>query len=220
MAELGKIEKPKASGFSSKRKLYVIPTLPFEELALQYQLDTAKIERFWGEAREKINHFVSIYGKISTIFIEGVNEEEKIGLEFLEKFGKESNHYKLIKGLMDSGAVIRGIEKRTYLEKSRLLFDEYSKSFLHEEKEIHEGFYGKDKDFGEWRNYIVKKIQETQDEMGKLASGLLGELPAETNGVLIMTEGRPIEFPEGIDVFQIRPPAFDEIARNIREKTK
>ncbi len=56
--------------------------------------------------------------------------------------------------------------------------------------------------------------------MGILASGLLGELAEETNGVLIMTEGRPIEFPEGIDVFQIRPPAFDEIARNIREKTK
>lgn len=220
MAELGKIEKPQASGFAAKRKLYVVPTLPFEELALQYQLDTAKIERFWGEVREKINHFVSTYGKISAIFIEGVNEEEKIGLEFLEKFGKESNHYKLLKGLMDSGAVVRGIEKRTYLEKSRLLFDEYSKSFLPEVKEIHEGFYGKDKDFGEWRNYIVKKIQETQDEMGKLASMLLGELPAETNGVLIMTEGRPIEFPEGIDVFQIRPPAFDEIARNIREKTK
>ncbi|MBU4491787.1 MAG: hypothetical protein KKD69_04920 [Euryarchaeota archaeon] len=49
---------------------------------------------------------------------------------------------------------------------------------------------------------------------------LIGELPAEKNGVLIITDGRPIEFPESMDVFQIRPPAFDEIARNIREKIK
>lgn len=220
MAELGKIEKPIASNFTAKRKLYVVPTLPFEELALQFNLETAKVERFWGEVREKIEYFITTYGNISTLYLEGVNEDEKIGIEFFEKFGKESNHYRLIKSLADSGAIIRGIEKGEHLRLSRLLFEEYSKSFLPEIKEFHEGFYGKDIDFEGWRNYLVKRMQETQDEMSKLASRLIGELTENANGVLIITDGRPVEFPEGVDVFQIRPPAFDEIARYAREKAK
>lgn len=220
MAELGKIEKPEAKSFTANRKLYVVPTLPFEELALEFKLDTAKLERFWGEVREKIDYFIATYGNISVLYLEGINEDEKIGIEFFEKFGKEGNHYNLIKSLIDSGAVIKGIEKGEYIKRSRLLFDEYSKSFLPEIKELHEGFYGKNIDFEGWRNYLVKSIEGTQDDMSKLASRLIEELPENANGVLIMTDGRPIEFPQGIDVFQIRPPAFDEIARTIREITK
>lgn len=220
MAELGKIEKPIASNFTAKRKLYVVPTLPFEELALEFNLDTAKVERFWGEVREKIEYFVTTYGNISVLYLEGVNEDEKTGIEFFEKFGKESNHYRLIKSLVDSGAVIRGIEKGEHIRLSRLLFEEYSNSFLPEVKEFHEGFYGKNIDFDGWRNYLIKRIQETQEDMGKIASRLIGELPENANGVLIITDGRPVEFPQGVDVFQIKPPAFDEIARYVREKAK
>jgi len=220
MAELGKIEKPEAKSFMANRKLYVVPTLPFEELALEFKLDTAKLERFWGEVREKIDYFIANYGNISVLYLEGINEDEKIGIEFFEKFGKERNHYRLIKNLIDSGAVIKGIEKGEYIKQSKLLFGEYSKSFLPEIKELLEGFYGKNIDFEGWRNYLVKRIQETQDEMSRLASKLIGELPENANGILIMTDGRPIEFPQGIDVFQIRPPAFDEIAKTIREITK
>ncbi len=220
MTELGKIEKQEAKNFTAKRKLYVVPTLPFEELALEFKLDTAKIERFWGEVREKIGYFQSTYGNISVLYLEGINEDEKIGMEFFEKFGKESNHYKLVKSLVDTGAAIRGIEKSGHIKRSKLLFEEYSKSFLPEIKEFHEGFYGKNIDFEGWRNYLIKRIQETQEEMGKIASRLVGELPENANGVLIITDGRPIEFPQGIDVFQIRPPAFDEIARTIREIAK
>lgn len=218
--ELGKIEKPEAKDFKEKRKLYVVPTLPFEELAMRFNLDKPKIERFWGEVREKIDHFVTTYGNVEMLYIEGMNEDEKAGIEFFEKFGKESNHYRLMKGLLDRGAKLRGIEKENYLEMSKLLFEEYSKSFLPEIKKLHEDFFGKNIDFDEWRNYLVKKIQETQDEMSKSASKAIKETLGETgSGVLIITDGRPLEFPEGVDVFQIRPPAFDEIERIIREKT-
>ncbi len=220
MAELGKIEKPETKNFTAKRKLYVVPTLPFEELALEFKLDNAKIERFWGEVREKIDYFISTYGNISVLYLEGVNEDETTGVEFFEKFGKESNHYKLVKSLTDGGAVIRGIEKSEYIRLSKLLFEEYSKSFLPEIKEVHEGFYGKNIDFEGWRNYLVKRIHEMQDEMSKFVLKIIGELPENANGILIITDGRPIGFLEGMDVFQIRPPAFDEIARNIRDKIK
>ncbi len=216
MAELGKIEKPEAANFSAKRKLYVIPTLPFEELASQYDLGM-KVERFWGEVKEKINYFISTYGNINTLFIEGINEDQKAGQEYLEKLGKENNYYKLLKDLVDSGAAIRGIEKSGRMEKLKLLFEEYSKSFLPEIKEIHMDYYGKDINFDGWREYLLKNIQEIQDEMGKSATRILGELPPDSSGVLIITDGRPIEFPEGIDIFQIRPPAFDEIERIIRQ---
>ena len=220
MTELGKIEKPEAKSFTAKRKLYVVPTLPFEELGLEFKLDNAKLERFWGEVREKIDYFVSTCGNISVLYLEGVDHDEKIGMEFFEKFGKESNYYKLVKSLIDSGAVIKGVEKREHINRSKLLIEEYSKSFFPDIKEFHEGYYGKDIDFEGWRNYLVKRIQETQDEMSRLASRQIGELPENANGVLIITDGRPIEFPQGVDVFQVRPPAFDEIARIIRDNIK
>ncbi len=217
MAELGKIEKPEASSFKGKRKLYVVPTLPFEELSLQFNLDTAKVERFWGEVKEKIDHFVSNYGNIDMVFIEGINEDEKAGLELFEKYGKDSNHYKLMKSLVDNGAKLRGIDKHEHIERSKLLFEEYSRSFLPVTREIHEGFYGKERDFEGWREYLVKSIQDTQNEMSSFASKIMEEMPMDSNGVLIITDGRPVEFPEGTDVFQVRPPAFDEIERKVRE---
>ncbi len=219
--ELGKIEKPNALDFKEKRKLYVVPTLPFEELAMQFNLDNAKIERFWGEVREKIDHFVATYGNVDVLFIEGINEDEKAGIEFFEKFGKESNHYRLMKSLMDKGAKLKGMEKEEHLRMSKLLFDEYSKSFMPEIKKLHEDFFGKNIDFDGWREYLVKKIQETQDEMSNISSKIIGETLGEIgSGILIITDGRPMEFPQGVDVFQIRPPAFDEIARKMREGMK
>ncbi|VVB88616.1 Uncharacterised protein [uncultured archaeon] len=216
MAELGKIEKPEASSFKAGRKLYVVPTLPFEEMALQFKLENAKIERFWGEVREKIEYFILTYGNIGPVYLEDIKETEKADTGFFEKYGKDSNHYKLIKSLIDSGAKLQGVDKEEHIRRSKLLFEEYSKSFLPEIKEIHQGYYGKDIDFDGWRDYLVKKIQETQDEMSRSVSKLIGEMPDSSNGILIMTDGRPIEFPEGIDVFQIRPPVFDEIERTLR----
>lgn len=218
MAELGKIEKPEAGSFKEKRKLFVVPTLPFEELALEMDIERAKVERFWGEVREKIEYFMSTYGNISIVFVEGMNEDETKGIEFFERFGKENNHYKFLKALADAGAKFKGIDRMESLGKAKLLFDEYSKSFSPEMEDIHKGFYGKDIDFDKWREYLVKKIQETQEGIGKHASEIIDGLPENTCGVLILTDGRPIEYPGGIDVFQIRPPAFDELAKLLRDK--
>lgn len=217
MAELGKVEKPEAGSFKENRKLFVVPTLPFEELALEMNIDKAKVERFWGEVREKIEYFRSTYGNISELYIEGIEEHEGKGIEFLEKFGKESNHYKLMKSLVDSGVRLNVIDKADYLRQAKLLFDEYSKSFSPETIELHKGFYGKDIDFEKWREYLVKKLQEVQGRIRKHATGIISELPENTNGILIFMDGRPLEYPPGIDVFQIRPPAFDELAKLLRD---
>jgi len=216
--ELGKIDKPYASKFKEKRKLYVIPILPFEDIASQLKIDTAKIEQFWGEVRDKIEYFISTYGNIDIIYVEGV-EDDKAGIEFFERYGKESNHYKLIKSLMDRGAKIKGIDKEEYLKRSKLLFEEYSRSFLPEIKEIHKGFYGKDIDFEGWRKYLVNRIQEINELMCKTASDVIKNMPAHANAVLIITEGRAIEFPENTDVFQIKPPTFDDLVKSMRTST-
>lgn len=219
MTELGKIEKPDIQSFREKRKLYVVPVLPFEEMGAQFKIDTPKVERFWSEVKEKLDYFAGTYGKISIIFLEGIDQENKAGIDLFDNLGRESYHYKLMKSLIDSGAVIKGIEKEEHIERSKLMFEEYSKSFLPEIEELHKGFFGKDIDINGWREYLVKKIQETQDEMNKFSSKIISETSGEKgNSVLFMTEGRPIGFPAGIDVFQVRPPAFDELLRNLREK--
>src|SRR3990170_3204828 len=129
MTELGHIEKPEAGSFKEKRKLFVVPTLPFEELSVEMNIDKAKVERLWGEVKEKIEYFKSTYGNISVVFTEGVSEDETKGIELFERFGKESNHYKFLKNLIDIGAKLKGIDKKGSLMQGKLLFDEYSKSF-------------------------------------------------------------------------------------------
>jgi hypothetical protein len=220
MEELGKIDKPGASTFISKRKLYVVPTLPFEEMASQYNIDIAKVERFWGEVREKINYFISTYGNISIVYIEGIFDDEKATIEYFEKYGKDSNHYKLIKSLLDNGAAIKEIDKKEQLEEGKILFEEYSRTFLPAIEGLHRSYYGKDIDFEGWRNHLIKNIQEKQEEMSKGVNRIISEMPADSNGILMITDGRPIDFPEGINIFQIRPPAFDEIERALRDKAK
>ncbi len=220
MAELGKIEKPEVSTFISKRKLYVVPALPFEEMSSQYNIDIAKVERFWGEVREKINYFISTYGNISTIYIEGIFDTKKANIEYFEKYGKDSNHYKLMKSLVDNGAAIREIDKKEQLEEGKILFEEYSMTYFPAIERLHRSFYGKDIDFEGWRTHLIKNIQERQEEMSKGVTRIIGEMPPDSNGILIITDGRPIDFPEGIEIFQIRPPAFDEIERTLRNKTK
>ncbi|MCX9014309.1 MAG: hypothetical protein OIN89_05895 [Candidatus Methanoperedens sp.] len=218
MAELGKIDRPNSEKFGNKRKLYVIPVFPFEEMSSHFNLETAKIERFWGEVREKIEHFISVYGNISTLYVEGISEDNGNDLKPFEKYGTGSNHFKLLKNLVDKGAKIRGIDKEAHHDKLKLVYEEYSKSFLPEIKELHEVFFGRDIDFDGWRKFLTDRIQEIQGEMTKFMSGLLEEIPENTNGVLIITEGRVVEYPEGVDVFQVRPPAFDEIVRSLRDK--
>jgi hypothetical protein len=220
MAELGKIEKPEVSTFTSKRKLYVVPILPFEEMASQYNMDFAKVERFWGEVREKINYFISTYGNISTVYMEGKFDDEKANLEYFEKYGKDSNHYKFIKSLVDNGVAIKEIDKKEQLEQGKILFEEYSRTYLPLIEVIHRSFYGKDIDFEGWRNHLIKNIQEKQDEMSKGVSRIISEMPEDSSGILLITDGRPIDFPQGIDIFQIRPPAFDEMERDLRNKAK
>lgn len=218
MAELGKIDKPDSEKFGEKRKLYVVPVFPFEEMSSHFNLENAKIERFWGEVREKIEHFISVYGNISTLFIDGVDEEKAKDLKTFEKYGTGSNHFKLLKNLVEKGAKIRGIDKEAHHSKLKLVYEEYSKSFLPDIEELHKGFYGKDIDFNGWRKFLTDRIQEIQGDMTKFTSGILKEMPENTNGVLIITEGRVVEYPEGVDVFQVRPPAFDEIVRSLRDK--
>jgi len=41
--------------------------------------------------------------------------------------------------------------------------------------------------------------------MGKSVTRILGELDSDSNGVLIVTDGRPIEYPEGIDISRSGP---------------
>jgi hypothetical protein len=178
------------------------------------------VERFWGEVREKIHYFISTYGKISTVYMEGIFDTEKANLKYFEKYGKDSNHYKLMKILVDNGATIKEIDKKELLEEGKILFDEYSMTFLPAIEALHRSFYGKDIDFQGWRNHLIKNIQEKQDEMSKGVTRILSEMPADSNGILMITDGRPIDFPEGIDIFQIRPPAFDEIQRDLRDKAK
>jgi len=49
----------------------------------------------------------------------------------------------LIKSLLDNGATIKEIDKKEQLEEGKILFDEYSMTFIPAIEALHRSFYGK-----------------------------------------------------------------------------
>ena len=88
MAEpLGKIEKPEAKEFTSKKKLYLVPLLFSGKNAPEDYAD--KYRRYWQQVGEHVANLEEKLGKVGHIYHESVYEAGKNGLEAMQKLNKE-----------------------------------------------------------------------------------------------------------------------------------
>ena len=68
--ELGKIEKPEASKFAGKKKLYLVPLVfTWQDAPPDY---TEKYRRYWQQIGEQIDNLESRIGQIKRIFHESI----------------------------------------------------------------------------------------------------------------------------------------------------
>ncbi|MFC1949965.1 hypothetical protein ACFLW0_07335, partial [Chloroflexota bacterium] len=68
--ELGKIEKPEAEQFKSKRKLFLVPLLySWEEAPAEYK---EKFELYWQQVKEHIANLESKIGTVTRIYHESI----------------------------------------------------------------------------------------------------------------------------------------------------
>ena len=200
MAEpLGKIEKPEASEFTSKRKLYLVPLLFTGKNAPEDYVE--KYQLYWQQVGEHVTNLEAKLGKVGHVYHESVYQAGKEGLEAIQKFNTDSG--RVVKEKSEAGALIEAVEDKALAEESMdwerfILMGFISQKVAQQVSELYVEALRRRYE------HIVKQIDET--------------LGADEVGLLFIREGHLAQFPEDIEVFSVSPPALDEIHRWQREQ--
>jgi hypothetical protein len=200
MAEqLGKIEKPEAQEFASKRKLYIVPLVFSGKDAPEDYV--AKYKSYWQQVSEHVANLEDKLGKVGHIYHESVFQAGREGLEAMQKLNADSG--RVAEEKSQSGALIEAVEDKALAEESIdwerfILIGFLSQKVAQRVSELYiEALRRR-------YEHIAKQIDET--------------LEAGQAGLLFIREGHMVQFPGGVEVFGVAPPALDEIHRWQREQ--
>ena len=200
MAEqLGKIEKPEAKDFTSKRKLYLIPLIfSGKEAPPEY---VEKFNLYWEQVGEHVTNLEAKIGKVSHIYHESIVLAGEDGLKAIEKLSPSSCH--VAREKCQSGAMFEATEDKELADES-LDWERFLLMGFISQKvaEMVSQFYVEA--LKKRYEHVARRIDET--------------LKADEAGVLFIREGHMVQFPQDIEVFSVAPPALDEIHRWQRER--
>jgi len=196
--ELGKIEKPAASDYRKGRNLYFVPLIySIEESPADY---LEKCNRYWKQAEDHISELELKLGIATRIYHELITTPGEEGLNVLKAMNEKS--HQIVQGRVQKGSQMEATEDAKLLTE----FMDWSRCLAIglQNEEVFTKVYESYTEAGKKRNeFIAKHIDETLKE--------------EENGLLFMREGHQLQFPSGIEVFYVAPPALDEINRWLRD---
>ena len=197
--ELGRIEKPPAERFAKGRKLYLVPLVySSKDTPPGYNERTS---RYWQEVKEQLSNLEVKIGKVNRVYHEMISLADEKGMKVMEKLNRES--YQIGKGKCDNGAVFEVIENEDLLAESI----DWGKCLL----------------IGLASLKVASKISEFRVEASKkryefMAKRIDETLQSDETGLLFISEGHSLQFPNDIEVFSVFPRALDEIHRWMRDQ--
>jgi hypothetical protein len=198
--ELGKIEKLDIDQFGL-RKLYVVPLLfSGSDAPADYK---EKLEKYWREVNEQIANQEVKVGQIKRIYHESMSAGGAEGLKIIAEINPLS--HLIAKDKFESGAVFEATELAELADECIdwercLLMGLYSRKALEMVAEAYEKCSVKRFE------YISRRIDETLQK-GEAA-------------MLFIREGHMVHFAKDIEVFNVAPPALDDIHRWLRDRSK
>jgi hypothetical protein len=198
MAELGRVERPEAEPFRAERKLYLVPLVysPKEPPA-DY---VATLARYWGGVREHVRRLEERIGAVRRVYHESVPIGGPEGLKLVEQLNVRS--HEIASQKVEAGAMLEALEDAELLAEvvdwQRCMMVGLSSAKV--ANQVWTAYREANKQRGE---HLAKRIDET-----------LG--PGEA-GLLFILEEHSLQFPQGIQVFYVAPPALDEVHRWIRD---
>jgi len=199
MAEqLGKIEKPEAEQFTSKRKLYLVPLIFRGENAPAEYVE--KFNLYWQQVSQHVANLESKVGKVSHVYHESIALAGEDGLKLLEKLNPSS--CQIAKDKCQGGASLEATEDRELAEETM----DWERFFL----------------IGFISPKVAKTVSEFYAEASRkryahIARRIDETLKANEAGILFIREGHQVQFPQDIEVFSVAPPVLDDIRRWQRE---
>lgn len=201
MAEqLGKFDKPEVEQFTGKRKLYLVPLLFAGEDAPTDYLEKCNI--YWGQVSQHLANLENRLGVPNHLYHESIVLEGEDALKMVERLNPSC--YQIVKDKCQSGAVLESTEDR-----------ELAEECMDWERILLMGFISQK---------VAKLVSDYYVEVAKkryeyIANRIDETLKENEVGVLFIREGHGVQFPEGVEVFSVAPPALDEIHRWQRQQS-
>jgi hypothetical protein len=195
---LGRVDRPAAESFHSRRKLYLVFLVYTHESApAEYN---ERCEKYWRQIAEQLANLESKAGPATRVYHESVYEQGDAGLSLLKKMDRFS--HELVQARCANGAVLEAMEDRELAAEvsdwERFLLMGYSSNKV---GELVRDLYSQA--FKKRYDYAMSAIDST------LGSG--------EAGLLFVGEGHRLQFPADIEVFSVVPPALDELHRWVRD---
>jgi len=201
MAEqTGKIEKPEAGQFTSKRKLYLVPLLlSGAEAPAEY---VEKSNLYWEQVSQQVANLESKMGKVSHVYFEAITQAGEDGLKAVEKLSPSC--YQIVRDKCRGGAVLEVTEDRDLAEES-----------MDWERCLLMGFMSQ-KVAVTVSEFYVEALRKRYEHIARRIDETLKENEV---GAFFIREGHGVQFPQDIEVFSVTPPALDEIRRWQRDRS-
>jgi hypothetical protein len=199
--ELGKIEKPEASKFAGKKKLYLVPLVfTWQDAPPDY---TEKYRRYWQQIGEQIDNLESRIGRIKRIFHESIAIGGETGLKLVERLSPDA--FKLASQKQKKGAGFESLEDEELVSESldwqRMLLLGFASAKV--AKMV--------------TDYYTEAIRKRYENISQRLSEAIQENEAS---LLFIREGHMVQFPADIEVFSVSPPALDEINRWLKDQER
>ena len=197
---LGKIEKPEAEQFATKRKLCLIPLIFCGENAPPGYVE--KFTLYWEQVIQHVANLESKIGRASHVYHDSITLAGENGLKAVEELNPSS--CEIANDKCQNGAVLEATEEKELVEECMdwerfLLMGFISPKVARMVSEFY--LEASIKRY----EYIANRIDET--------------LKANELGILFIREGHMVQFPQDVEVFSVAPPALDEIRRWQRDRS-
>ncbi len=198
---LGRVERPAADLFHSRRKLFVVFLVFTHDSAPEEYKE--RCERYWQQVGEHLGNLEAKTGVARHIYHESVYEQGEEGLSSIEKTHPFS--YALAKARCVEGANLEAMEDR-----------ELAAELSDWERFMVMGFASSK--VGELvRDLYTQALKKHNEHVVNAIDSTLGAAEA---GILFIREGHGLQFPRDIEVFSVVPPALDELHRWLRDQSR
>ncbi|MCX8125770.1 MAG: hypothetical protein N3E40_01310 [Dehalococcoidia bacterium] len=196
--ELGRIEKPLVETFKRGRKIFFIPLVyKGRESPAEY---LEKFERYWDQVEGQLADLEVRLGKVSKVYHELVSSEGEEGVTEMERLNEGS--YRVAKKRLAGGARLEVLEDREVLTE----FMDWRRCLAIglQNQKVFETVY----------QFYIEASKRRNESISKR---LNDTLKSDEIGILFMREEHQVQFPAGIEVFYVSPPALDELNRWLRD---
>ena len=199
--QLGKIERLEAERFRKGKKLYLVPLIYCREEAPDEYKE--KCDHYWQQVTEQLANLASKIGKVGRVYHESVFQSGEDGMRAMERLNPRS--YQIAKTQWDNGASLEAIEEEELLEE-----------YMDWQRCLMLGFMS-EKVASKVSAFCVEAANKRNESMARKIAETLEEDEA---GLLFVQDGHSVQFPTGIEVFSVFPPALDEIHRWLRDRAR